>query len=279
MSTTTAQNLSIRDCNDPTAFPALSGDTFYHGTIAVISGAGYIENLDSSSLGCVPVVVDNINGGYDQAGTASTGTGSVANGQNLVTAYTDGYIDSIPFNSDAAATSVGQVCFVKDNFTLTMDPADGVMAFGIVTKYYSSTKAEVKINSYAYDGIYTLTSVIDGSVANTSNLKALANPIGRTIAIKDWHVYVATAASSAVGCAIGVAATSTTIATNVAGPAVGSVTLGTIGCYGAGGTTSFFNNVKWTSSEYLTFTASSGCSTAGGTSTLVAYIKLRYEVL
>jgi hypothetical protein len=276
---TTAQKISIRNCKDPTAFPALSGDTFYHGTIAVISGAGYIENFDSSSLGCVPVVVDNINGGYDSAGTASTGTGSVVNGQNLVTAYTDGLIDSIPFNSDAAATSVGQVCFVKDNFTLTMDPADGVMPFGVVTKFYTTTKAEVQIGSYATDGIYTLVSVIDGAAANTSNLKALANPIGRTVMIKDWTVYVSAAASSVCGMAMGIAATSTTVSINLAGKAVGAITLGSISAFGAGQTTDFATNVKWTSSEYLTFTASSGCSTAGGTSTLVAYVKLRYEVL
>jgi hypothetical protein len=275
MASTTAQNISIRNCKDPTAFPALSGDTFYHGCIAVISGAGYIENLDSSSLGCVPVIVDNVNGGYDQAGTASTGTGSVVNGQNLVTAYTDGLIDSIPFNSDAAATSVGQVCYVKDNFTLTMDPADGVMPFGVVTKFYSTTKAEVQIGSYATDGIYTFVDVIDGALALTSNTYSVANPIGRTVVVKDWHIYVATAASSAHTAAMGIAATSTTIATDLANTA--GINLGSAEVYGAGQTTKFTANIMWTSSEYLTITSCSALST--GTSTLVAYIKLRYEVL
>lgn len=274
MASTTAQNLSIRDCKDPTAFPALSGDTFYHGCIAVIAGTGYIENLDSSSLGSVPVIVENINGSYDQAGTASTGTGSVNGGENLVTAYTDGLIDSIPFNSDLAATSVGQVAYVKDNFTLTVDPADGIMPIGIVTKYYSSAKGEVKLNSFATDGVYVFTDTITASL--TSNIYSVANPIGRTVAIKDYTIYIATGASSAFATSVGVGATSTAVATNLV--ATGAIALGTAGgLYGPAQTTSFFNNIKWTSSQWLTFSASSACST--GTSTLDAYIKIRYEVL
>lgn len=271
---TTAQNISIRDCKDPTAFPALSGDTFYHGTIAVVAGdTGYLENFDTSTTGAIPVIVDNINGGYDSAGTASTGAGSVSGGENLVTAYTDGLIDSIPFNSDLAITSVGQLAYAKDNFTLTIDPADGVFPVGIITKYYSSTKGEVKWNSYATDGRYMFTDTVTASL--TSNIYSVKNPIGDTVVIKDYQIYIATGASSAFATSVGVAATSTTIATNLI--ATGGLALGTAGVYGPGQTTNFLNNIKWTSSEWLTFSASSACST--GTSTLDAYIKLRYEVL
>lgn len=276
MASTTAQNISIRDAKDPTAFPALSGDTFYHGCIAVVSGAGYIENLDSSSLGCVPVIVENVNGGYDQAGTASTGTGSIVAGENIVTAWTDGYVDSIAFNSDLAATSVGQVAYAKDNFTLTMDPADGIMPVGIVTKYYSTTKGEVKWNSFATDGRYTVTDTISLN-ADSSILFAMANPIGRTIAIKDYSIYIATAASSVLATSVGIAATSTTPAADLI--ATGGLSLGSAGFYGPAKTTNFLNNIKWTSSGYLVFSASSAASTTGTTSALDAYIKLRYEVI
>jgi hypothetical protein len=274
MASTVAQNISIRGAKDPTAFPALSGDTFYHGTIAVIAGdTGYIENFDTSTTGAIPVVVENINGGYDQAGTASTGAGSVVMGENLVTAWTDGLIDSIPFNSDLAITSVGQIAYVKDNFTLTIDPADGVMPFGVITKFYSSTKGEVKIGSFATDGRYMFTDTITASL--TSNIYSVKNPIGKTVVIKDWTISVVTGASSAFATSAGIGATSTAVATNLV--ATGAMALGTAGgCYGPGQTTNFLNNIKWTSSEWLTLSASSACST--GTSTLDAYIKLRYEV-
>jgi hypothetical protein len=274
MSTTTSQNINIRNNTEPKAFPMLSGDTFYHGTLAAIAATGYAENFDSSSLPVAVGVVAEINGSHASAGDTSTGTGAIATAENLVTLYTDGYIDSIPFNSDAAVTSVGQLAYVKDNFTLTTDPADGVIPFGIITKYYSTTKAEVKINCFALEGVLEYVDAIPGTAAS-SIIYAIGNPVGDTVIIKDWHIYIATAASSVIAASAGVAATSTTPATNLV--ATGALSMGTAGCYGPAKTTNFLNNIQWTSSEYIVLSACSQCST--GTSALVAYIKLRYEIV
>lgn len=272
MATTTWQPISIRD-GSIDAFPGSTGPAtaIYHGSLACVNSSGFVENYTSTSLPKVIGVAYNIAGDASQDGDTITTQGSVNNGSNLVQLYTEGRIDSIPFNADLSADDVGKYAYAIDNFTLTPDPAASTFMspVGVITKYYSASKGEVKLQAYSNDGLFVKTGIL--TTSSSSIFMAIPNPLGVDVNLVDFKVVVTTATSSAHAMSVGIAATSTTPAADVV--ATGGLALGTAGVYGTAKTTNFFGNILWGATKFLTISSSSVITTVP-----VGYYKLTYEV-
>lgn len=271
--TTTWQPINIRD-GSIDAFPGSTGPAtaLYHGALAIVNSSGYAENYTSTGLPKVVGVVYDVNGDSENDGTTITTQGSVNGGSNIVNLYTEGRIDSIPFNADLSADDVGKYAWAIDNYTLSPNP--GASTFmspvGVITKYYSASKGEVRLNGYSNDGLYMKAGVL--TTSSSSIFMAIPNPLGVDIVLKDFEVVITTATSSAHALSAGIAATSTGVATDVI--ATGGLAAGTAGVYGTAKTTNFFGNVLWSATKFLTLSSSSVISVVP-----VGYYKLTYEVI
>lgn len=272
MATTTWQPINIRD-GSVDAFPGSTGPAtaIYHGALACVNSSGYVEDYTSTSLPKVIGVVNNVNNSAGSTGNVIGTQGNTKNGSNMVQLYTEGRIDSIPFNSDLSADDVGKYAYAIDNFTLSPNPSASTFMtpVGIITKYYSASKGEVKLQAYSNNGLYVKTGVL--TTSSSSIFMAIPNPLGVDINLVDFKVVVTTATSSAHAMSAGIAATSTSVASDVV--ATGAISLGTAGVYGTAKTTNFFGNIMWGATKFLTISSSSVITTVP-----TGYYKLTYEV-
>jgi hypothetical protein len=260
------------------AFPGSTGPAtvIVHGCIACVNSSGFVEDYTSTSRPKVLGVVDNVSGNAGSTGDVVTTQGSINLANNLVTLVTEGRIDSIPFNSDLSADDVGKPAYAIDNFTLTPDPAasTNMSRVGVITKYYTSAKGEVKWNGYA-DNDGTLEKATVLTTSSSSIMMAIVNPLGVDVILQKFECVVTAGASSAHAVSVGIAATSTTPASDVV--ATGAIAMGTTGVYGTAKTTNFFGEIYWGATKYLTLSSSSAIGDAGDVGTLAGYIKLAFK--
>ena len=258
------------------AFPGTTGQAtaLYHGAIACVNSSGYVEDYSSTSLVKLTGIVYSVEGKAGSTGDVITTQGSVNQGIHLVNLITEGRIDSIPFNSDLSADDVGKPAYAYDNFTLTPDPTGGtnMSPIGIITKYYTSSKGEVRL-TMPVGGVLEKTMVL--TTTTSSIMMAIANPLGVDCILETFQCVVTTAASSAHAVSAGIATTSTSVATDVV--ATGAIAMGTTGVYGTAKTTNFFGNITWPATKSMTLTSSSGIGTAGALGTLDGFIRIRFR--
>lgn len=259
------------------AFPGSTGPAtaLFHGAFGIANSSGFAEDYTSTTLPKVFGIVRDVVGKSNSTGDVVTTQGSINNGTNLVQLITEGRIDSIPFNSDLSADDIGKPAYLIDNFTLTPDPgADNNMSrVGTITKYYTSAKGEIKLEGYqrVLEKAWKLTT------SSSSIFMAIANPLGVDVILENFQCVIQAAASSAHAVSAGIAATSTTVATDIA--LTGGIAMGTTGVYGTAKTTNFTGNIYWGATKYLTLSSSSVIGTGSANGTLDGYIKFTYKPL
>ena len=259
------------------AFPGSTGraTAIFHGALACVNSTGFVEDYTSTSLPKVIGVVDNVAGKAGSTGDVVGTQGSINLGTNLVTLVTEGRVDSVPFNSDLTAKDVGKPCYAIDNFTLTCNPGadDNMSRVGTVTKFYTTKKGEVRLEAYPniMEKAWELTT------SSSSIFMAIPNPLGVDCVLKNFECCITTAASSAHAVAAGIAATSTTPASDVVITATGGMAFGTTGCYGTAKTSNFAGTIYWGATKFLTLSSSSVIGTGTANGTLVGYLKYTYS--
>ena len=123
-----------------TRYPMSSGFTVYKNSFVGLSSAGYLAAPSSNSTQAVFVNDPEI----PNAGYKSTAKGVVANvDANTMLCVDDGYI-TYTF-SGLSQSDVGTTAYVLNNGTLVPTSSTGKVAVGTITKYYSATKGEVKL--------------------------------------------------------------------------------------------------------------------------------------
>jgi hypothetical protein len=265
------------------AFPGSTGPltAIFHGAIACVNSSGFVEDYTTTSCPRVLGVVDNYAGKAGSTGDVIGTQGSINNANNLVNLVTDGDIDSIPFNSDLTAKDVGKSVYAIDNFTVTCNPSATtcMQRIGTLKKFYTTTKGEFRLEGYGINGFMERAGAV--TTQSSSIMMAFINPLGVDIVLNQFLACVTTAASSGNSAgfkaAVGIGATSTTIAADVCSSSI--INWGTTGCYGTGTVAGCFGNVYWGATKYITFSSCSAIGDGGSVGTLVAYWKINYKAL
>ncbi len=249
--------------------PVANGQTVYPGAFAAVrSSDGYVINAAANANMALVGLVQH-DSMVNSSGMTATANGSLTAQTNTVNLQVEGVVE-YTFDSISQA-NVGQLVYVKDNGTLTINPASGIYPIGTLVAYKSSTKGTVRLNWYKTDAGGTYVKAIAGGASTAANIFYWKNPEGASVVVKDLWVRVTTAASSAVTADFGTGASSTSASDKL----VDGATLGTAGLYsalGAGHGTNGYGNQLLKSTEYVV-----GRSANKVGSAMVGWVRVFYE--
>ncbi len=262
------------------AFPGSTGRATaqFHGAFGCVNSSGFAEDYTSTSCPIVMGIVNKVEGQAGSTGDVIDVQGSINQGIHLVNMITKGKIDSIPFNSDLSADDIGKPVYALDNYTVTVDPGadDNMSRVGIVTKYYTSAKGEFNFNGYPADGGW-YEKAWELTTSSSSIFMAIPNPLGVDVVLGNFECVIQVGASSAHAVAAGIAATSTTPASDVCITATAGISFGSTGVYGTAKTTNFAGNITWGATKFLTLSSSSVIGTGSGNGLLDGFVRYTYR--
>ena len=292
MSATVSQNITIRDDAELTVYrgAALSGATYYHGTYILLGPDGYWRNGASTVIGAKGVGIlasmkftDQVMDPTVTAGTmTATANGSLVNNTNCFDIYVGGEFEGIfETTTTMVKANEGDIVYIYDNNTLTINPAFGLFPIGRLTKFKSASTGSVRLAGIQLDlAPRVIRGALAGQVSDTSGfvVKSIANPFGANVIVRGFSLGVQTSGSTAHTGYAGISPTSS----NVVGLFVmssSSLNFGLIGIqspnndpitYSTLGTTSDGSLDRiWKTSEYFTITGSSS-----GVATFVGWYQI-----
>jgi hypothetical protein len=192
MASTVEKPIVIRNNTKKLAFPVKSGESIYHGCIALVKIDGYMYNHTSSIidpgqikyLGLVYDETVNTNG----LTAATTADGSILGQQEIRSAVSgDATVRTLYLDGQFYATmsgltqaNCGDTVYATDNFTFALT---GTVAIGKISKVLAATLAEIDLNftpvfqsdSTAGSLISTGSAWIDHSIADSCAFKLLTS--------------------------------------------------------------------------------------------------------
>lgn len=297
MSATSAQSITIRNDAELTVYrgAALSGATYYHGTYILQGPDGYWRNATSSVVGAKGAGILASMNFTDQAMSAVTTVGTMtatANGDlvantNCFDVYTGGEFEAtFESTNGIAKASEGDIVYIYDNNTLTVNPSVGIYPIGRLSKYKTSTTGSVTLFGLAADiAPRVIMGGIVGQVSDTSSfvVKSIANPYGADVVIRNFNLGIKTTGSTAHTAYAGIAPTSSNaVATFIMSSS--SINFGVKGIWSPANDpithTTIFTTADgagdrlWKSTEYFSIVGSSS-----GATTLVGWYRLEIERL
>ena len=273
MAVTANQVVDKRDEGGLIAIPVKSGETIYQNTIVAVGSDGYLYNLDSAAVPAASIVGivadDSINTSGPAATTASgsiSGTlveGSAAAGDKTVRlVWTKGKF-KLTLGSITQAM-VGTTMYATDNFTVDDTQISGV-ALGTLVTYISTTSGYVAINEFMADrasGLRMIRGALSAATGTTGGaVLSVANPTGKTCMIERMVLDVTTGCTSSQTVDVGVAANGTTTSDTLLD---GVGTLATVYDNITDAGTNGGATVKWTTTQYVTGTASAALTNLVG---------------
>lgn len=207
MAKTAEQALNIKGQGNIIAFPVLSGETIYKGTMAVVNSDGLLTNLTSTTAKTGRVVAIVTDGSANATGpAATTASGSisgtyeeasaVAGDKTVRECYTKALV-LLTFTS-IVQSDVGKTVYASDNYTVDEAMSAGIK-IGTLVQYISATSGWVDLNTYynrdgsiIYKGSMT---AVTGTTAN--GVFSLTNPTGEPIIVEDVWFDITTGSSGA----------------------------------------------------------------------------------
>lgn len=274
MAVTIEKTIDYKDFGDPVLLPVASGETIYKGTIAVIDDDGYLRNLSSTYAPQGRIVALVKDDSANETGPAATTAAGSISGTSE--APNDDAGDKtcrlcflharVKLTFTAIAQSdVGKTVYASDNYTVDETQISGIK-IGTLISYISATSGWVMLNTYyEKDGYVTLRGPLIAVTGTTGGgIMSVANPFGETAMIKNLVIDVTTKSTGAANGEFGVAADGTTSSSTLIntcdlGAAAAVFTALTDG--GSAGR----GYRKWTTTQYVTGTASATLAGIVGT--------------
>lgn len=263
-------------------YPVASGDTIYGGAAGIIVQEGYLENLTTSNVNEARIVlwIADKNDTYNNTPAATTSAGSISGSfvEGSITAgdrtvrqcWSDGFV-RCTFTA-IAQSDVGKTVYLQNNNTADETQIAGIK-FGTLVAYISATDGWVELNKfYQKDGYVSIRGALVAATDTTGGgIMSVANPFGETAMIRNLVIDVTTDASTSVTGEFGVAANGTTSSSTLInacdlGAAAAVFTALTDGGVAGKGYR------KWTTTQYVTGTASGAATALVGTYEIEAKI-------
>jgi hypothetical protein len=282
MAVTANQQIVIKDPGGLLTVPVKTGETIYSGTLAGVGKDGYLYNLDSAAVPEITIIGIVADDSINPTGPAAvTASGSLSGGLEVGSAVAgDKTVRNIWTKGDVKLTltsitqaMVGTTMYATDNYTVD-DVATAGIAVGTLVTYLSATSGYVRLNEYMDSNAAGL-RIIRGALAVVTGTGAgavfsVANPTGKTCMIERLILDVTTALTGGQTYDIGVAANGTTSADNLLDGVGPAAVTQYDNCVNHG--TNGKGAKKWTSTQYVTATASA--ATTGQAATYAIYYRL-----
>jgi hypothetical protein len=235
-------------------------DKLYKGGLATLASGYVVAGQDVAGHRFIGVVDEYVD------------ASAVAAGLKSVKVWRDGQF-LLPFYGTAAVTDIGKRVYIKNDGQVQLaQPGGGNVWCGEIVGVESTSEVWVDIGPAAREGQSNI-QVLKGSLTATTGTSgggalSLANPFGERVVVMDVILDVTTKSSGAAAVDAGIAANGTTSSDtlldglDVGTSAIIGNNIDNKGTHGGRG-------IAWSSSQYITVTASATLAGLVGTYTIV----------